>query len=324
MLSTPRVQLGRLARLAAATLLAASALGVAPTGAAAKERPFPPPRDLTFYGRGWGHGVGMSQYGARGRALVGQTTAQILAHYYAGTTLGQRSPTTVVRVLVMTGFAATPAKPATVTGRGGMWTIDGVAGTFPADARLTLAPTSAGATTWTLKVIASTGSVLKTATVSTAVIVRPASSASFLELTSKASTANQYRGYLRIRLTTTVMVVNHVGLDLYLRGVVPAEMPSSWPAEALKAQAIAARSYAVNHLHPSTGTYDVYAAFDLLKGDGTWVHRTTGFVTDVRVEAARRTRLDGLINMGPGSERHVEFLGSSLEPDPGTPGPAGS
>jgi len=94
--------------------------------------------------------------------------------------------------------------------------------------------------------------------VSSAVVVRPASSASFLELTSKASTANQYRGYLRIRLTTTVMVVNHVGLDLYLRGVVPAEMPSSWPAEALKAQAIAARSYAVNHLHPSTGTYDVY------------------------------------------------------------------
>ncbi|HXU13348.1 MAG TPA: hypothetical protein VN898_15440 [Candidatus Binatia bacterium] len=72
------------------------------------------------------------------------------------------------------------------------------------------------------------------------------------------------------------------------------------------------------------GTYDVYAAFDLLKGDGTWVHRTTGFVTDVPVEAARRTRLDGLINMGPGSERHVEFMGSSLEPDPGKPGPAGS
>ena len=258
MLSTPRVRLGRLARLAAAMLLAASALGSAPTVAAAKERPLPPPPDLTFYGRGWGHGVGMSQYGARGRALAGQTTAQILAHYYAGTTLGQRSPTTAVRVLVMTGFAATPAKPAIVTGRGGEWTIDGLAGTFPANARLTLAPTSTGATTWTLKVIASTGSVLKTATASTAVIVRPAASASFLELTSKASTANQYRGFLRIRLTTTAMVVNHVGLDLYLRGVVPAEMPSSWPAEALKAQSIAARSYAVNHLHPSTGTFDVY------------------------------------------------------------------
>jgi SpoIID/LytB domain protein len=258
MLSTPRIRLRRLARFAAVALLAASAIGSAPIGAAAKERPYPPPRDVTFYGRGWGHGVGMSQYGARGRALAGQTAAQILAHYYAGTTLGQRSPTTVVRVLVMTGFLATPAKPATVTGRSGTWTIDGQSGTFPADARLTLAPTAAGASTWTLKVVASAGAVLKTATVSTAVIVRPASSASYLELTSKASPANLYRGYLRIRLTTTVMVINHVGLDLYLRGVVPAEMPSSWPAEALKAQSIAARSYAVNHLHPSTGTYDVY------------------------------------------------------------------
>jgi stage II sporulation protein D len=94
--------------------------------------------------------------------------------------------------------------------------------------------------------------------VSTGLIVRPASSTSILELTSKASTSNQYRGYLRVRLSTTVMVVNHVGVDLYLRGVVPAEMPSSWPVEALKAQSIAARSYAINHLHPSTGSFDVY------------------------------------------------------------------
>ena len=47
-------------------------------------------------------------------------------------------------------------------------------------------------------------------------------------------------------------------LDTYLRGVVPAEMPSSWPVEALKAQAIAARSYALSHVHPTTGTFDVY------------------------------------------------------------------
>ena len=72
------------------------------------------------------------------------------------------------------------------------------------------------------------------------------------------------------------------------------------------------------------GTYDIYAAFDLLKGDGTWVHRSTGYLTDVSVEAARRTRLEGLINMGPGSDRQVEILSSALEPDPGAPGPAGS
>ena len=43
---------------------------------------------VTFYGRGWGHGVGLSQYGARGRALAGQGAAEILAHYYPGTTIG--------------------------------------------------------------------------------------------------------------------------------------------------------------------------------------------------------------------------------------------
>src|SRR5262245_44974535 len=74
--------------------LAALALGlVAPSaGAIGADRPppivigFPP--DVTFYGRGWGHGVGMSQHGARGRALAGQAAPEILAHYFAGTTIG--------------------------------------------------------------------------------------------------------------------------------------------------------------------------------------------------------------------------------------------
>jgi SpoIID/LytB domain protein len=45
---------------------------------------------ITFAGQGAGHGVGMDQWGARGRALAGQSTAQILAAYYAGTTLAQQ------------------------------------------------------------------------------------------------------------------------------------------------------------------------------------------------------------------------------------------
>jgi hypothetical protein len=49
---------------------------------------------VTFSGRGYGHGVGMSQYGARGRALAGQDAATILAHYYRGTTLGTISAST--------------------------------------------------------------------------------------------------------------------------------------------------------------------------------------------------------------------------------------
>lgn len=220
--------------------------------------PAPPMADVTFHGRGFGHGVGMSQYGARGRALAGQLAAGILAHYYPGTATGWRSPSTVVRVLLLTGFAAAPARPLTIAGRGGIWSIDGVPTTFPADARLTLAPTAAGATTWTARVTSAAGVVLHAAVVTGGVFVRPAGPSSLLQLASTSTPANLYRGALRIGLTTTALVVNHVALDQYLGGVVPLEMPSAWPTEALKAQAIAARSYALAHLHPATGLYDVF------------------------------------------------------------------
>jgi stage II sporulation protein D len=55
-----------------------------------------------------------------------------------------------------------------------------------------------------------------------------------------------------------VKVINELGMEWYLRGVVPAEVSASWPAEAVKAQAIAARSYAAYRLNPGTGTYDIY------------------------------------------------------------------
>ena len=42
-------------------------------------------RDLTFNGSGWGHGVGLSQYGARGMVLEGYGHKEILAHYFSGT-----------------------------------------------------------------------------------------------------------------------------------------------------------------------------------------------------------------------------------------------
>jgi SpoIID/LytB domain protein len=245
-----------LVALVIGTVVALAGLGVQPTRVAAAATPLS--NAITFYGRGYGHGVGMSQYGARGRALAGQPASTILAHYYAGTTLGSRDPATLVRVLVLTGFAATSANPATIVGMGGPWSVDGISGSFPAKGKLTLAPTAAGATTWTLTVFAPTGTVLHRATVSSAVIVRPAPSIGLLRLASKPSTFNVYRGFLAVRLTTTAMVINHVAVDDYLRGVVPMEMPASWPSEALKVQAIAARSYALSHIHPATGTFELY------------------------------------------------------------------
>jgi SpoIID/LytB domain protein len=215
------------------------------------------PPTTTFYGRGYGHGVGLSQYGARGRAIAGQTAAQILAHYYQGTTLGHREPASLVRVLILNAFAASSSAPLTIVGRASSWTIDGIAKTFAANAKLTLAPTASGASTWALRVISATGATLHAATVSTGIVVRPSASA-LLQLVSKPSSYDTYRGLLRIGLTTKATVVNQVGVDAYLRGVVPVEMPSSWPVEALKAQAIAARSYALYRVHPTTGTFDLY------------------------------------------------------------------
>jgi hypothetical protein len=79
--------------LAAALAAAGPAAGaqyVAPAGSGAL---------FLFSGHGWGHGVGMSQYGAYGYALHGSTYDQILAHYYLGTTLAP-APTTTIRVLL--------------------------------------------------------------------------------------------------------------------------------------------------------------------------------------------------------------------------------
>ena len=60
---------------------------------------------------------------------------------------------------------------------------------------------------------------------------------------------NWYRGILRVMNRDNLLtVINDVCLENYLQGVVPAEMPYSWHKEALKAQAIAARTYAVSNM----------------------------------------------------------------------------
>jgi SpoIID/LytB domain protein len=219
------------------------------------------PSSITFFGRGYGHGVGLSQYGAHGRALDGQSAAGILAHYYRNTVLGTAT-NSQVRVLVLQAFKASATTPVQVFGRGGGWSIDGIDMTFPADARLRFVPTTTGTTTtWKAIVIAVDGTTLHSAATASSIRVRPAAGTT-LQLWSKPSAYDRYRGVLRLVGTTgatsTVNVVNELSMEWYLRGVVPAEVPSTWPAEAVKAQAIAARSYAAYRLHPTTGVFDLY------------------------------------------------------------------
>ena len=84
------------------------ALAVGLTMAAALVLAGPASAASTLYirGGGYGHGIGMSQYGAYGYALNGWSYQQILAHYYTSTALGQTSPNQMVRVLLGSGPAA--------------------------------------------------------------------------------------------------------------------------------------------------------------------------------------------------------------------------
>lgn len=210
---------------------------------------------VTFFGRGYGHGVGLSQYGALGRAREGQDAATILAHYYPGATLGLVDPNMAVRVRVLYRFTPSASRPFILYGRLGPWTVDGIDALFPSDAALRL--TQTGTAAWQLSVTAADGTLLAARSGVADLRVRPASELSRLQLWSKPSYYDTYRGSLRILASSTVTVINEVLLDQYLLGVVPAEMPPTWPAEALRAQAIAARSYAVNRLRPTIGTWDV-------------------------------------------------------------------
>src|SRR5207244_609727 len=68
-----------------------------------------------------------------------------------------------------------------------------------------------------------------------------------------------YRGRLRVTSDgKTVQVIDTVALEAYLAGVVRAEMPSSWSPEALKAQAVAARSYALANRTAGGRDFDLY------------------------------------------------------------------
>ncbi len=214
---------------AAAVLAAMGLAGPAATPAA-------PPAGGTFFvsGHGWGHGVGLAQYGAYGYALHGWSAPDIVAHYYPGTDLGQ-APLKRVRVLLVGG-----SKKVVVASRAPFTVRDAAGKThkLPAGAQQ-LGPglklkLEASAKAFPGPLVFSPG-------------------ASPLILGDRA-----FRGSLRVTGGRTVRVVNSVGLEQYLWGVVPSEMPDTWPAEALKSQAIVARTYALTHLQGGGGDFDVF------------------------------------------------------------------
>lgn len=219
---------------------------------------------VTIHGRGYGHGVGMSQHGARGRALDGATSAEILAHYYRGATPGSVALDTQIRVRVLRDFKATATRPLVLYGRRGEWRFDGSATLYPKDLRMEIRPTitkSASGTTvaWRVKVSAPDGTILRAGAIKS-FRLRGLTTNTLFQVASRTSSYDQYRGTMRVGLKNTealASATNERSLEGYLQGVVPSEMPSTWPAEALKAQSIAARSYAARRLRPGASYFDV-------------------------------------------------------------------
>jgi stage II sporulation protein D len=213
-----------------------TALAAAPAQGAAR---------LVVRGAGFGHGVGMSQYGAYGFAQQGAEHAAILAHYYTGTQLGRLDGGTEVRVLLKTarrivfanagsvagGRRLDPAKRYIVTsGLGSAVTLRSASGRDLGSYESPLTITGAGG----------------------GVQVNGRS--------ANAAMNGRYRGTLQLRASALggVSAINALGLDDYIRGVVAGEMPSTWPAEALRTQAVAARTYGLATRKQGDG-FDQYA-----------------------------------------------------------------
>jgi peptidoglycan hydrolase-like amidase/peptidoglycan hydrolase CwlO-like protein len=188
----------------------------------------PPPGSVRFCGHGWGHGVGLGQWGAKGMALAGLNYRFIDQHFYTGTTWASLdTANTPIHVAVLWGTATyhvIPSGPAQLLSGGRVTNI------APGQT-VSLAPS---------------GGVQK---------LVPTSAATRMTVYGPSGRYHAYRGTIVAQPSSGLLyVINVLPIEDYLRGL--GEVPSSWPLEAIKAQIVAARCYALTHMG-STGLYDV-------------------------------------------------------------------
>ena len=233
-----------LRRLAVPLFVAAlTAVTALPAHASAPAPERREPASITVSTLGNGHGKGLSQYGARNRANDGQTYRDIIEHYYPTTSWGEADG--MLRILI-TGdtsddvvVGARSGLKARSLGSGKTWTLPAKRdGKTIARWRITAAGASsvvsyAAAGKWTTWRTAP-GDAQFTAGSQPMSLYTPGGVVA-------------YRGSLRSATPDGAgrNTVNVVSLEVYLRGVVPREVPGSWPADAVRAQAVAARTYAV-------------------------------------------------------------------------------
>ena len=240
----------RRALLVISTLLITSLF--APQSSAEPVAPSVAPTEFRFFGSGYGHGVGMSQIGARGQALEGKSAAEILTYYYPGTSVTPYPDNQLIRVNIANLITSITMKAV-----GGVGEIRLFRGDIPLSESPEPFGTYKGDTTALFTNFA--GLVvpqLSSPTTKFAAIpgnqswtLRWDLPTTTIEVTNKTE-VNQYKyGQITIKsnanaVTSYLSVTTTLRLhDEYLWGI--GEVPSSWPAAALEAQAIAARTYAL-------------------------------------------------------------------------------
>jgi stage II sporulation protein D len=215
-------------------------------------------------GHGFGHGVGMSQYGAYGYARHGFGYRAILAHYYRGTAVGTLGGPRVVRVLVGiyggdVGFSGATSSCGRSLDPGNTYSARRVGGAV----RL-VGPGG--------RSLAGCGPKLR------------AAGAGAIRIDGKP-----YRGALEVVPTKSdrgsLNAINAVAVDQYVKGVIANESPPSWPAAALEAQAVAARSFALATSVDGNG-FDLYddTRSQVYGGIESETSRSNAFAAETRGE----------------------------------------
>ncbi|MGH3348802.1 MAG: SpoIID/LytB domain-containing protein [Nocardioides sp.] len=265
----------------AATLVAT--LVVAPPATAADRWDVPKQATITIKGHGYGHGRGMSQYGAEGAAREGLGFRQIASFYYPGTEWGRARG----RITVL--LTADTSDDLDVRARSGLTVRDEGSGE-------TFVLPDNGARRW--RVVRSNGTwrvhVLRERWRRWRVLEgRGTFAAGGDPITLVTPTGDRaYRG----RLTTVRppgssgrVTVNDLSLEAYLRGVVPLEIPASWSAAAVRAQSVAARTYAAyERAHPRSSAYDICDTWSCQVYGGAGAEHPD---SDAAVAATRRLAL---------------------------------
>ena len=213
------------------------------------------PLVFSFHGSGYGHGVGLSQMGARSMALAGKTSSEILQYFYKDVAIEAKDDSKILRVNI--GHMLSTAKIASATKDSLFQIYQGDIGDQ------TDAIALASGNTVNFSIIGSTVSPKVTAGKTTQTLTRNrvftirwsgtrylAGADTVVSVTHSGLTQKYRYGQMQIRAVKSaagyrIELTNSVRLaDEYLWGV--SEMPSYWPTAAIEAQAIASRTYALS------------------------------------------------------------------------------